>query len=94
MSTEAPNSVFATVEEAIEDIAAGKMVILVDDEQRENEGDLICAAHLVTPEAVNFMTTHGRGLICVPMTPERCDQLNLPQVVENKTNTERPSPSR
>lgn len=72
-----------TIEEIIEDIRLGKMVILMDDEDRENEGDLIIAAEKVTPETINFMATHGRGLICQTMTPERCQQLNLPLMVSN-----------
>lgn len=72
---------FNTVEEILEDIAQGKMVVIVDDEDRENEGDLIMAASLVTPEDINFMATHGRGLICVTMTQERCRQLDLPLMV-------------
>ncbi|GLP96881.1 bifunctional 3,4-dihydroxy-2-butanone-4-phosphate synthase/GTP cyclohydrolase II [Paraferrimonas sedimenticola] len=71
------------IEEIIEDMAAGKMVILMDDEDRENEGDLILAADKVTPEAINFMATHGRGLICLTLTRERCQQLNLPLMVSN-----------
>ncbi|GHF83132.1 bifunctional 3,4-dihydroxy-2-butanone-4-phosphate synthase/GTP cyclohydrolase II [Thalassotalea marina] len=70
-----------TPQELIEDIKQGKMVILMDDEDRENEGDFIMAAELVTPEAINFMATHGRGLICMPMTIERCKKLNLPLMV-------------
>lgn len=65
------------IEEAIEEIKNGRMIILVDDEDRENEGDLTMAAEFVTPEAINFMATHGRGLICLPMAPEMCDQLGL-----------------
>ncbi|MCF1427548.1 MAG: 3,4-dihydroxy-2-butanone-4-phosphate synthase [Shewanella sp.] len=72
-----------TIEEIIEDIRQGKMVILMDDEDRENEGDLIMAAEMVTPEAINFMATHGRGLICQTMTRSRCQQLNLPLMVSN-----------
>ncbi|WP_144210358.1 bifunctional 3,4-dihydroxy-2-butanone-4-phosphate synthase/GTP cyclohydrolase II [Shewanella donghaensis] len=72
-----------TIEEIIEDIRQGKMVILMDDEDRENEGDLIMAADKVTPEAINFMATFGRGLICQTMTKERCQQLNLPLMVTN-----------
>ncbi|MGB0894553.1 MAG: bifunctional 3,4-dihydroxy-2-butanone-4-phosphate synthase/GTP cyclohydrolase II [Parashewanella sp.] len=72
-----------SIEEIIEDIRLGKMVILMDDEDRENEGDLIMAADLVTPEAINFMATYGRGLICQTMTRERCEQLNLPLMVSN-----------
>lgn len=71
-----------TPQEIIEDIKKGKMVILMDDEDRENEGDFIMAAEKVTPEAINFMATHGRGLICMPMTKERCLQLKLPLMVE------------
>jgi 3,4-dihydroxy 2-butanone 4-phosphate synthase / GTP cyclohydrolase II len=72
------------IEEAAADIAAGKMIIIVDDEDRENEGDLVCAAEKVTPEIINFMAKHGRGLICLPLTEERCDELRLPmQVAEN-----------
>ncbi|MCF2948228.1 3,4-dihydroxy-2-butanone-4-phosphate synthase [Paraglaciecola aquimarina] len=70
-------------EEIIEDIRQGKMVILMDDEDRENEGDLIMAAEHVTPEAINFMVTHARGLVCLPMTEERCKMLNLPLMVDN-----------
>ncbi|WP_256465838.1 bifunctional 3,4-dihydroxy-2-butanone-4-phosphate synthase/GTP cyclohydrolase II [Conexibacter sp. S30A1] len=70
-------SPFATIEEAIEDIRQGKMVVVCDDEDRENEGDLTMAAQFVTPEAVNFMAREGRGLICLALTPERCDELGL-----------------
>ena len=73
-STKTP---FATIEEAIEDIRRGRMVVVVDDENRENEGDLTIAAQFVTPEAINFMTKEGRGLICLALTPERCDELGL-----------------
>ena len=72
-----------SIEEIIEDIRLGKMVILMDDEDRENEGDLIMAAELVTPEAINFMAMYGRGLICQTMTKARCQQLNLPLMVTN-----------
>ncbi|VAW95082.1 3,4-dihydroxy-2-butanone 4-phosphate synthase / GTP cyclohydrolase II [hydrothermal vent metagenome] len=72
-----------TVEEIIEDIRLGKMVILMDDEDRENEGDLIMAAEKVTPEAVNFMAMYGRGLICLTMTKERCERLRLPLMVSS-----------
>ena len=68
---------FATIEDAIEDIRQGKMVVVVDDENRENEGDLTMAAQFVTPEAINFMAREGRGLICLSLTPERCDELGL-----------------
>ena len=74
----------ATIEEAVEDIRNGKMIIIVDDEDRENEGDLVCAAEKVTPEIINFMATRGRGLICLPLTEARCDFLGLqPQTAEN-----------
>ncbi len=74
----------STIEEAVEDIKNGKMIIIVDDEDRENEGDLVCAAEKVTPEVINFMATRGRGLICLPLTEERCDFLQLaPQTPEN-----------
>lgn len=78
---------FNTIEEAIEDIRQGKMVIVVDDEDRENEGDLVMAAEKVTPEAITFMATYGRGLICVPMTGERLDQLELPAMVAQNTDS-------
>jgi 3,4-dihydroxy 2-butanone 4-phosphate synthase/GTP cyclohydrolase II len=68
---------FATVEDAIEDIRAGRMVVVCDDEDRENEGDLTLAAQFATPEAINFMAKHGRGLICLALTPDRCDELGL-----------------
>src|SRR5688500_3085647 len=68
---------FSTIEEAIEDIRAGKMVVVCDAEDRENEGDLTMAAQFATPEAINFMATHGRGLICLALTGERCDELGL-----------------
>jgi 3,4-dihydroxy 2-butanone 4-phosphate synthase/GTP cyclohydrolase II len=73
----------ATTEELIEELRAGRMIILADDEDRENEGDLIMAAEWVTPEAINFMATHGRGLICLAMTQEQTDQLELPLMVAN-----------
>ena len=72
---------FATVADAIEEIRAGRMVVIVDDEDRENEGDLVMAAQFATPEAINFMATHGRGLICLALTEERCDQLGLKPMV-------------
>ena len=77
---------FNTIEEAIEDIRQGKIIILVDDEDRENEGDLTMAAEKVTPEAINFMATYGRGLICLSMTPERLTELRIPQMVEDIDN--------
>ncbi len=72
---------FNTIEEIIEDLAEGKMVIIVDDEDRENEGDFLMAASKVRPEDINFMATHGRGLVCMPITVERCKQLALPLMV-------------
>src|SRR5437660_10567992 len=72
---------FATVEEAIRDIAGGRMVIVVDDEDRENEGDLTMAAELCTPEDVAFIRKYASGVVCVPMTAERLEQLDLPQMV-------------
>ena len=74
----APASVLSSVPEIIADLKAGRMVILIDEEDRENEGDLVLAAEFVTPEAINFMAKHGRGLICLTLTQERCAQLNLP----------------
>src|SRR6476469_10624204 len=74
-----------TIESAIADIKAGKMVIVVDDEDRENEGDFITAARNSTPEVINFMSKHGRGLICVPLIEERCDELGLEPMVNNNT---------
>lgn len=74
-----------TIAEAIEDIKNGKVIIVVDDENRENEGDFIAAAEMVTPEMINFMATHGRGLICAPLTEERCNDLDLQMMVENNT---------
>lgn len=77
---------FNTIEEAIEDIKAGKFIIVADDENRENEGDLICAAELITPEIVNFMTKECRGLICLSMTPQRAEELNLSPMTDNNTD--------
>lgn len=74
-----------TIEEAIEDIKAGKVIIVVDDEDRENEGDFVAAAEMATPEMINFMATHGRGLICTPLTESRCDELDLQLMVTNNT---------
>lgn len=74
-----------TIEEAVEDIKNGKVIIVVDDEDRENEGDFICAAECVTPEIVNFMATHGRGLICAPLVEDRCDELQLELMVGQNT---------
>ncbi|MFC2268757.1 MAG: 3,4-dihydroxy-2-butanone-4-phosphate synthase [Capnocytophaga gingivalis] len=74
-----------TIEEAIEDIKQGKIIIVVDDEDRENEGDFIAAAEKVTPEMINFMTQHGRGLLCAPLLEKRCNELGLDMMVENNT---------
>lgn len=74
-----------TIEEAIEDIREGKVIIVVDDEDRENEGDFICAAECVTPEIINFMATHGRGLICAPIDEKRADELELDMMVSSNT---------
>jgi 3,4-dihydroxy 2-butanone 4-phosphate synthase / GTP cyclohydrolase II len=77
----------ATIDEAVEEIRNGRMIIIVDDEDRENEGDLVCAAELVTPEIISFMAIHGRGLICLPLTEERCDELQLhPQTADNTSS--------
>jgi 3,4-dihydroxy 2-butanone 4-phosphate synthase / GTP cyclohydrolase II len=77
---------FATIPEAIDETRAGRMLVVVDDEDRENEGDLTIAAEKVTPEIINFMATHGRGLICLTLTPERCDALRLPLMSPNNTS--------
>ena len=74
-----------TIEEAVQDIREGKIIIVVDDEDRENEGDFICAAEKITPELINFMATHGRGLICTPIEEERADQLDLDLMVKSNT---------
>jgi len=78
---------FATIEEALLDIQDGRKVIIVDDEDRENEGDLMVAADKITPEAINFMATHGRGLICLAMTGQRLDDLNIPLMVSDSANS-------
>jgi 3,4-dihydroxy 2-butanone 4-phosphate synthase / GTP cyclohydrolase II len=77
---------FARIEEAVEAFRAGRMIIVIDDEDRENEGDLTIAAEKVTPEVINFMATHGRGLICLSMTPERLDELEIPMMVSQNTS--------
>ncbi len=76
---------FATIEEAVEDIKKGKMIIVVDDEDRENEGDIICAAEKITPEIINFMITHAKGLVCTPMTHESLKRLEIPLMTDNIT---------
>ena len=78
---------FNTILEAVEDLKQGKMIIVVDDEDRENEGDLLMAADMVTPEAINFMTKYGRGLICMPALKEKFDEINLPLMVRNNTDS-------
>jgi 3,4-dihydroxy 2-butanone 4-phosphate synthase/GTP cyclohydrolase II len=85
MSVKRDEPRFATVDEALDDLRAGRVVVILDDEDRENEGDLACAAEFVTPEIVNFMATHGRGLICLPMTAERLDALQIPPMVQENT---------
>ncbi|MFM8436962.1 MAG: 3,4-dihydroxy-2-butanone-4-phosphate synthase, partial [Candidatus Kapaibacterium sp.] len=77
--------VFDTIEDAIRDIAQGKFVVVLDDEDRENEGDLLCAASLCTPEHVTFMSVHGRGLICTPVSKERAVELGLQPMVRNNS---------
>lgn len=85
MTTSKNNIKLNTIQEAIEDIKNGKIIIVVDDEDRENEGDFIAAAECVTPEMINFMAQHGRGLICTPLTEERCEELELPLMVSKNT---------
>lgn len=85
METSKNNIKLNSIQEAIEDIKNGKIIIVVDDEDRENEGDFIAAAESVTPEMVNFMAQHGRGLICTPLTEERCEELDLPLMVNKNT---------
>src|SRR5215510_15642814 len=79
------NFSFNKIEDAVEDIRAGKLIIVVDDEDRENEGDFITAARNATPEVINFMSKHGRGLICAPITQQRADELQLELMVSNNT---------
>ena len=80
------HNVLNTIEEAIEDIRDGKVIIVVDDEYRENEGDFICAAETVTPEIVNFMVKYGRGMVCAPLSEQRCQELELDMMVGNNTS--------
>lgn len=77
---------FHTIKEALEDLRRGKIILVTDDEDRENEGDFICAAQFATTENINFMATHGKGLICMPMSEEHVEKLKLPQMVENNTD--------
>src|SRR5262247_1984384 len=80
---------FDAIDDVLSDLAKGRMVVVTDDADRENEGDLVMAAEKVTPEAVNFMATHGRGLICLPMTGERLDELRIPLMVQDEENSAR-----
>ena len=80
-------SAFATIEEALEELRAGRMLIVVDDADRENEGDFVMAAEMATPEAVNFMVTHGRGIVCMPMTGERLEELRIPLMVSKNNES-------
>ena len=87
LSTHTENTVqLDTIEAAIADIKQGKVIIVVDDQDRENEGDFLAAAEMVTPEMINFMATHGRGLICAPLTESRCEDLALEMMVGNNTD--------
>ena len=87
MTAKKPSNItLNTIEEAIEDIRNGKIIIVVDDADRENEGDFVAAAEMVTPEMINFMATHGRGLICTPLTETRCKSLDLAMMVNNNTD--------
>lgn len=79
-------AIFHTIEEALEDLRRGKIILVTDDEDRENEGDFICAAQFATTENINFMATHGKGLICMPMSEEYVEKLKLPQMVANNTD--------
>lgn len=85
ISAKEKNIQLNTIEEAIEEIKKGKVIIVVDDENRENEGDFIAAAEMVSPELINFMAQHGRGLICAPLTEDRCNELHLEMMVQNNT---------
>ena len=85
--TEATRSVFSTIDEALEDIRAGKIVIVVDDADRENEGDFIMAAEKATPERLNFMVTHGRGIVCLPATAQRLDELRIPLMISKNNES-------
>ena len=87
--TERATVPFDSIDAAIDAIQAGKMVIVADDEDRENEGDLVCAASEITADHVNFMAKHGRGLICVALTPERADVLELPLMTDRNTDPQR-----
>ena len=77
--------IFSKIEDALEDFKAGRIVIVVDDADRENEGDFVCAAQCITEDAVNFMLSRGRGVLCAPLAPEVCDRLALPMMVQENT---------
>ena len=81
------DKIFNSIEDAIKSIARGEIIVVVDDEDRENEGDLICAAGAATPEKINFMAKYGRGLICLPLDAETVKRLNLPLMVSNNNET-------
>src|SRR5580765_2671926 len=85
-ASKARRTPFAAIEDAVAAIRAGRMIVVVDDEDRENEGDLTMAASKVTPEAINFMVKHGRGLVCLAMTPERLDALEIPLEVSSNSS--------
>ncbi len=85
-NTNPTKSVLSTIEQAVEDFKLGKMIIVVDDEDRENEGDFVCAAELITPEMVNFMLHNGRGVLCVPITADRCEELEMEMMASNNTS--------
>ncbi|MEG2479587.1 MAG: 3,4-dihydroxy-2-butanone-4-phosphate synthase, partial [Mucinivorans sp.] len=78
--------ILSTIEQAVEDIRQGKIIIVVDDEDRENEGDFVCAAEKITPEMVNFMLHNGRGVLCTPLTMERCGELQMDMMVGDNTS--------
>ena len=86
MMMEKNNNILNSIEDAVDDIKKGKILIVVDDEDRENEGDFICAAELITPEIVNFMAKHGRGIICAALPEKRCEELELDLMVGNNTS--------
>ena len=86
LAAKQPRSPFARIQDAVEAVRAGKMIIIVDDADRENEGDLMVAAEKTTPEAINFMARYGRGLICLAMTPERLDELDIPLMVSQNSS--------
>src|SRR6187549_2473494 len=87
MNMKKGQSVFSSIETAMRELRAGRMIVILDGEDRENEGDLMIAAERVTPEAINFMATRGRGLICLPMTGQRLDELHIPLMVSDYSNT-------